>query len=1328
MIHEVPVIQNQTDFPDIPASARMAIVIPTARWTPMSRSVIGSMIGVANEEICVLIADNSENEEKREFLKKIRNINPYVLAVSHAKNIGALNNFFYLYDWSRRIEFLAQMADDDWMSPTYFSDAYQVLRDNPRISCAEVGTTLVDMGDSKLVNVSQPSMYGRTPFERMQKWNGVVARVTMYNLSRRSSLEAALQFLRESPLPGMTLVENLWELNRLALGEFVASPGHGCLVHYPEYGSIQGDRNARFYNLLCKNVGLAFPALFFMGLSTAIQCAIFLRGNLSPIADPKQRRICSQFVFEHIFTKSFLPALTSGINKPEMAELLIRHPKVLDDLQEYCSPPFTLKPELNRELFDWFVKLLRIFESNRIDGKPCLSERFEKFADEREWELDIQNETLSEDTPLSFVDDTGQTSNPVVEAVGSATEERDLKPAGIDFYALWQQGHSYLKRDALWIAERMETLAYAPIYHLAVILPEGLQDRLGNNISALGHQFYPHWKLTIIATDAVHPTLLGNDKVAWIEAPAETHLAVANRALSEIQADWVGIWEAGDKLAPHALFSFADRTDRHPELQVLYSDEDVVDSADVHSTPFFKTDFNLEMLRAAPFVVGGLLLIRQELFVRLAGFDTAMEGVEALDLTLRAWESVGRAGIGHIADVLYHRYADGGHVQADAETVANRHRQAVSTHLARLGLAVQVEAGLLPGTLHMRYPVLGDPLVSILITTKNQVDFLKRCITSLVEITGWSNCEILILDNGSDEKDARDYLADLRALNSSRLRVLDCAGPFNFSAINNQGAREAQGEYLVLLNNDTAVLHPEWLEEMLGIAQQGDVGAVGAKLYYPDGTVQHAGAVLGMNDAPADYPFIHLPGDAPGYFGRTQLPQEYTAVTAACLLVRRDIYLEVGGLDETRFQVSYNDVDFCLRLTKRGLRNVFTPHARLLREESLSQSGTVENPAAEAKAARLAEEQNRFFDTWRHEVAFDPAYNRNLSMHGRDFLIEIAPPLTWDPEWRPRPRILAHPADRYGCGEYRVISPMRALNDAGRVMGWECSNYLSVPELFRMEPEVILLQRQASQRQLESVERYIRHSKAFRIYEIDDLITNIPVKSSRKKLFVEQKDLHKHFRKGVSLCHRFIVSTDFLAEQYRSYIDNIVVVPNYIERARWGDLNPARRYSTKPRVGWAGGGSHDGDLSIIFDVVKATAKEVDWVFLGMCPDAILPYVAEFQKGVSLDDYPAKLASLDLDLAVAPLEDVPFNHGKSHLRLLEYGVLGYPVICSDLTPYRGDYPVTRVNNRFKDWVDAIRSHVADRDELARRGDVLREYINANWILEDHLDIWQRAWLP
>jgi glycosyltransferase involved in cell wall biosynthesis len=295
-------------------------------------------------------------------------------------------------------------------------------------------------------------------------------------------------------------------------------------------------------------------------------------------------------------------------------------------------------------------------------------------------------------------------------------------------------------------------------------------------------------------------------------------------------------------------------------------------------------------------------------------------------------------------------------------------------------------------------------------------------------------------------------------------------------------------------------------------------------------------------------------------------------------------------------------------------------------------------------------------------------------------------------------------------------------------MGWETGHYLSEPELFRFEPDAIVMQRQVEWSQIDLVERYVRHSPAFRVFELDDLLTNVPVKSSRKKDFVQKKDLHQRFRKAVSLCHRFVVSTEFLAEEYKGYTDEVIAVPNYLERARWGHFNPSRRQDHKLRVGWAGSVTHDGDLMEIIDVVRATADEVDWVFFGMCPEELRPLIKEFHPPVPLDDYPAKLASLNLDLAVAPLEDVPFNHAKSHLRLLEYGVLGFPVICTDITPYRGAYPVTRVPNRYKDWVEAIRAHVADPDELARRGDALREHIVANWMLEDHLDVWLKAWLP
>lgn len=895
----------------------------------------------------------------------------------------------------------------------------------------------------------------------------------------------------------------------------------------------------------------------------------------------------------------------------------------------------------------------------------------------------------------------------------------------VRFYQIWKQVHVPSLREAEWIAERMTALAAPPRFHLAVIAPPDHEERLVRNIRDLAGQFYRGWRLTVVATLPYPEGLEDLTQLNWIEAPGIHPHVTVNQALQG-DGDWVGLLNAGDGLPPQALFRLADALDRHPEWRVIYSDEDKLWPDGERTDPHFRSEFNLDLLRASPSAVGGLFMLRRDLFTQLGGLNPDMDGVETYDLALRALELAGAEAYGHVADVLVHRAVNGGHCPRSEEELQAARDTALMGHFERLGLDVALGRGLLPDSYRVMYQHPRKPRVSIIIPTRNQGEFLVRCVDSVLENTTWPDYEILIVDNGSDEADALDYLQHIQA--DARVRVMSYPDAFNFAAMNNLAAGQATGEYLLLLNNDTAVLHGDWLDEMMGHAQRPEVGIVGARLLFPNGRVQHAGVILGIRDSPADHAFIDLEGDAPGYAGRAMLTQDLSAVTAACMLVRKSVYDQVRGLDEVNFRVSFNDVDLCLKVREKGLLVVYTPFALLVHEGSVSQRGGVENKDMDYKRQRMREEREAMLRKWRPWIAYDPAYNPNLSLADGNFKIEISPALTFDPAWRPRPRILAHPADRMGCGEYRIIAPMRALNDGGRVMGWETGHYLSEAELFHFEPDSIVLQRQVEWSQIELAERYVRHCKAFRVFELDDLLTNVPVKSSRKKDFVLMKDLHQRFRKAVSLCHRFVVSTDYLAEEYKGYTDEVVAVPNYLERARWGHFNPLRRQGAKPRVGWAGSVTHDGDLLEIIDVVRATAEEVDWVFFGMCPEELRPVIAEFHPPVPLEDYAAKLASLNLDLAVAPLEDVPFNHGKSHLRLLEYGVLGFPVICTDITPYRGDYPVTRVPNRFKDWVEAIRAHAAEPDALAAMGDTLRDHIRERWMLEDNLDVWLKAWLP
>ncbi|MBV8590203.1 MAG: glycosyltransferase [Acetobacteraceae bacterium] len=656
----------------------------------------------------------------------------------------------------------------------------------------------------------------------------------------------------------------------------------------------------------------------------------------------------------------------------------------------------------------------------------------------------------------------------------------------------------------------------------------------------------------------------------------------------------------------------------------------------------------------------------------------------------------------------------------------------VQAHLDRLGIAAKAEPGVQPQFCRVRYQhERPEPLVSIIVPTKNQLTFLRRCVESVLQKTAYENYELIIVDNGSTEADALEYLQKIEdrfEAIGSRVRVLRHPGPFNFSAMNNRAVREAaHGEYVCLLNNDAAPLDGAWLGEMMSLARRPDVGAVGAKLRYPDGRIQHGGVILGAGwGAPADHPYNRDPENAFGYWGRLQVVQDFSAVTAACLVTRRSVYDEVGGLDEKIFAVAYNDVDYCLKVRQAGYLVAWTPFARLLHEASASLRSDVEGKAVQEKNARFARERLAMYQRWMPWIAFDPAYNRNLSSQGFGFGVETEGPPTWDPAFRPRKRVLVHPADREGCGEYRIIAPSRALFKAGLVHCHETMRLYSPPEIARMAPDSIVFQRQLDWEQIEVIERVKNTSSAFRVFELDDLITNLPLKSVHRKTM--PSDIGDRLKKALSLCDRLVVSTEALARQYGKLCKETVVQPNRLEKRRWLGFTPTRRLDRKPRVGWAGAIGHFGDLMLIESVVEATAEQVDWVFFGMCPDSLRRLIAEYHEWVPLQDYARKLASLDLDLAVAPLEHNPFNEAKSNLRLLEYGVLGYPVVCTDILPYQNGLPVVRIANRHRAWVKAIRDMVADRAACQRAGERLREEILKDWMLEDHLDDWQKAWLP
>lgn len=894
-------------------------------------------------------------------------------------------------------------------------------------------------------------------------------------------------------------------------------------------------------------------------------------------------------------------------------------------------------------------------------------------------------------------------------------------------YSNWRKKRSLQEIDAQLFAERM-TLVWKtrPLFQIVLVLAPGEEPLLADTLDSLGAQFYSDWRLTVIAgfpaPDAVFHELA---QLRWIEArTAADRIAAMNALIAGADTGWLLLAPPGAVLEPHALIRCGDYVNLHPEWRLIFCDDDQVNLAGEFSEPRFKPDFNLDLLRSTDYI--GPCLFRADALGESGGYSYFAR-VETYDMALRVLDQYGAQAIGHIADVLLH-------LPSGWDAVSNEEnaREAVSRHLTRQGIQGRVDEGFAPGTHRVVYERLGNPLVSIIIPNRDKLEFLQPCVESLFEKTAYANFEILIVDNQSTDPDVLDYYEELRQRFQDRLRVLSFDAEFNFSAINNLAAREAKGEYLLLLNNDTQIVQREWLERLLSYGQRPDVGIVGARLVYPEsGILQHAGVVLGMSSI-ADHPFNNvLPINEPGYMNRAQVDQNYSAVTAACLLVRKSVYEQVGGMDEERLKVLFNDVDLCLKVRELGYKIVWTPYATVVHYGTTSLKSEFTDLMKFALGnERGKQERGVMMERWLPQLANDPAYNRHLSFKTPGYQVEGTVVIDWDTHFHDRPRILASPLSG-GSGEYRVNGPFRALSRAGLAqcdviqMGQMFKTRVLMPvEVERAKPDTLVLQAAIDNTQMEALELYRDfNSDVLRVFTLDDLLTQVPKQNSF--FHYSYKDAKPRLRKALALCDRAIVSTAPLAELCRPMIGDVRLIPNRLERAVWGDVQSRRRRGKKPRVGWAGAQQHSGDLALIVDAVKETANEVEWVFFGMCPDELRPYVSEFHDFLlSFYEYPAKLASLNLDLALAPLEVHAFNEAKSNLRLLEYGIMGWPVVCTDILPYQ-DAPVKRVENDSAAWIEAIRERIHDLDAAEREGDRLREWVLHNYLLEDHLDQWLRA---
>ena len=553
-------------------------------------------------------------------------------------------------------------------------------------------------------------------------------------------------------------------------------------------------------------------------------------------------------------------------------------------------------------------------------------------------------------------------------------------------YSAWQKDVEPLK----WLP----LTASGPLFSIIVPVYNTPADLLRVCVESVLNQTYQCWELLLVddcsphaETQSVLAELANADaRVKVIYRSKNGHISAAtNTGIESAGGEFIGFLDHDDALAPQALNEVACLVMSDPELKLVYSDEDKITATGGRFDPYFKTDFNRELLLAHNYICH-FCVINTALVKEVGGLRIGYEGSQDYDLLLRCIPKLDDREIGHIAKVLYHwRAVDGSTALAAGEKSYSWQAglKAVNDYVSDNGLSAKVENGPVPNSFHITRVPDAQPLVSIIIPTRDRADLVRTCVESIVAKTTYARYEIIVVDNQSSDPQALAYFERLQR--DGVIKLVRYDNEFNYSAINNYAVKyHASGECLVLMNNDIEVLAPDWLTEMVSYYSLADMGCVGAKLFYPDGRVQHAGVTLGIGGV-AGHTHKYFEKGSYGYFSQLVLPREVSAVTAACLLVKRSVYEAVGGLEEEHLKIAFNDVDFCLKVKTAGYRNFWTPYAQLIHHESVSR-GHEDTPE---KKERFRSEVLYMRDKWSDELEADPFYNPNLTLEHEDFSLSF---------------------------------------------------------------------------------------------------------------------------------------------------------------------------------------------------------------------------------------------------------------------------------------------------------------------------------------------------
>ena len=543
-------------------------------------------------------------------------------------------------------------------------------------------------------------------------------------------------------------------------------------------------------------------------------------------------------------------------------------------------------------------------------------------------------------------------------------------------------------------AQREAHFQYAPKISIVVPLYKTPENYLREFVQSVQAQTYKNWELCFSDGSGKDSPIEGvlnelthkDPRIRVVYTGEQLQISEnTNEALKIAAGDFIAFSDHDDLLAPDALYECVKALNEDRSIELLYTDEDKVDmKGKEFFMPHFKPDFNIDLLRCNNYICH-LFVVKREIFEQVGMLNPEFDGAQDYDFVLRCVEK--SEHIHHIPKILYHWRA---HKDSTAENPESKEYafiaggRAVQAHYDRVGIDAEVMQTEYKGIYRSKYHLHSEPLISIIIPNKDHTEDLEKCISSIENKATYKNVEYIVVENNSEKEETFAYYKELEKKNPKAKVVFWDGTGFNYPAINNFGVEKASGEYLLFLNNDTEIVNEDCLEELLGYCMREDVGAVGARLYYEDGSIQHAGVIVGLGGV-AGHAFTDFPHESPGYFGRIVMAQDYSAVTAACMMMRKNVYEEVDGFDP-QWAVAFNDVDLCLKIRKAGYLIVYNPYAELMHYESKSR-GYEDN---EEKVERFNSEIDNFMRVWKEFLdQGDPYYSPNLTLDKNDFSLRV---------------------------------------------------------------------------------------------------------------------------------------------------------------------------------------------------------------------------------------------------------------------------------------------------------------------------------------------------